>query len=110
MYLILAAEPIIQGLYNTAVKQGGEVKLTCKVRDPTDTVEWRHFPTSQSGGGGSGLNDLGFDTIQTEDGLFQLVTNNVRSQMAGIYKCSFYKQNIAVSAHLVTLCKYNSTV
>ena len=106
MYLtILAAEPIIHGLYNTAVKHGGEVKLTCKVRNQTDTVEWRHFPTSQFDGGGSDLTDLGFDSIQTEDGLFQLVTNDVHSEMAGIYQCSFQKQNISDSAQLVTLCK-----
>ena len=106
VHVFIAAEPIIQGLYNTAVKHGGEVKLTCKVRDQTDTVEWRHFPTSQFGGGDSGLIDLGFDTIKKKDGLFQLVTNDVHSEMAGIYQCSFHKQNITASAHLIILCKY----
>ena len=96
----------IQGLHNTAVKHGGEVKLTCKVWYHIDAVEWRHFPTSQLDGGGSGLTDLGFDTIQPEDGLFQLITNDVHSEMAGIYQCSLHKQNIKSSAQLVTLCKY----
>ena len=103
---IIAAEPIIQGLHNTAVKHRGEVKLTCKVRDQTDTVKWRYFPVSQFICGASRLTDPEFYTLPQDDGLFQLVINDVRSEMTGIYQCSFHKKNITASAQLVTLCKY----